>query len=290
MKKIKFSDNNYPEKLKKIKNAPEQLYLLGNEEILNNQSIAIIGSRNCTSNGYEVAKKFAYDLASIGICIVSGMAEGIDTAAHVGALEAGGKTIAVLGSGFNYIYPEKNKILFKKILASNGAVITEYEKNIEVFSQGFVMRNRIVSGISDGVLVVEAKKKSGTSITARFAKEQNKKIFCLAHGMEEPEGMGTNRLIKKGALLVTETNDILHNMNFIISKNEKESKKIKEKVIDIPKEYLDIYKLISEKPTNIDELCKKSNLEIQKVNYILTMLELEGIITQLPGKMFKKMR
>lgn len=290
MKKIKFSDNNYPNKLKKIKNAPEQVYLLGNEEILNNQAIAIIGSRNCTSKGYEVAKKFAYDLASIGICIVSGMAEGIDTAAHIGALEAGGKTIAVLGSGFNHIYPEKNKTLFKKILDGNGTIITEYEKNIEVFSQGFVMRNRIVSGISDGVLVVEAKKNSGTSITARFAKEQDKKIFCVAHGIEEPEGMGTNRLIKQGAFLVTETNDILQKMNFKISKNEKESRKIKEKVIDIPKEYLDIYKLISEEPTNIDELCKKSNLGIQKVNYILTMLELEGIITQLPGKMFKKMR
>lgn len=290
MKKIKFSDNNYPNKLKKIKNAPEQVYLLGNEEILNNQAIAIIGSRNCTSKGYEVAKKFAYDLASIGICIVSGMAEGIDTAAHIGALEAGGKTIAVLGSGFNHIYPEKNKTLFKKILDGNGTIITEYEKNIEVFSQGFVMRNRIVSGISDGVLVVEAKKNSGTSITARFAKEQDKKIFCVAHGIEEPEGMGTNRLIKQGAFLVTETNDILQKMNFKISKNEKESRKIKEKVIDIPKEYLNIYKLISEEPTNIDELCKKSNLGIQKVNYILTMLELEGIITQLPGKMFKKMR
>lgn len=286
MKRIQIEDANYPEKLKKIKNAPNQLYLMGNREILNNQSIAIIGSRNCTSKGYETARKFAYDLASMGICVVSGMAEGIDTAAHIGALEAKGKTIAVLGSGFNHIFPERNKKLFKKILSSNGAIITEYEEDIEVFSQGFVMRNRIVSGISDAVLVVEAKKKSGTSITARFAKEQDKKIFCIAHGIESPEGMGTNRLIKAGAFLVTEVQDIVKNMNFKISKGV--NNKIVKEILDVPKEYLSVYKFISEEPINIDELCKKSNLEMQKVNYILTMLELEGLITQLPGKMFKK--
>ena len=165
----------------------------------------------------------------------------------------------------------------------DGAVITEYNPNVKVFSDGFVRRNRIVSGMSLGILVVEAKHRSGTAITAKFAKKQGKKIFCIPHNLKDKEGIGTNRLIKKGAKLVTTPEDILEELKIKHNIHVKE-KQIELELKTVPEEYLPVYKYINKNPINIDELCKKTNLEIKKVNYILTMLELEGFITSLPGK------
>lgn len=284
VKKIKFENEEFPENLRSISWAPEQLYVLGNEKLLNEKCISIIGSRSCTPKGEKIAEEFAYTLSKAGLTIVSGMAKGIDTSAHIGALNAKGKTIAVLGAGFNHIFPKENKKLFYEIIKSGGAVITEYEENIETSPKQFVERNRIVSGLSQGVFVVEAKKRSGTSITADFARRQNKKIYCLAHGIEEKEGVGTNRLIKMGAKLVTCPEDILEDLN--LSVKIAQSNYEKKQIIDVPKEYLSIFKYITEKPINIDELCKKTKLNVGCINYILTMLELEGFIKQLPGKNF----
>lgn len=287
-KKIEFKDNEYPDILRNISNPPKQLYILGDEKLLKEKSIAIIGSRVCSQKGARTAKEFASNLSNKGICIVSGMAKGIDTAAHIGALKFGGKTIAVLGGGFNNIFPKENEKLFLEIIKNGGAVVSEYEENIEATSQGFVQRNRIVSGLSMGVLVVEAKTRSGTSITADFAKRQGKKVFCIAHGIEEKEGIGTNRLIKRGAKLVTDVIDITTELNIDDTKSINIKSKIKEEqgFLDFPQEYMPVYKNITEKPINIDEICKKTKLNISKVNYILTMLELEGYIEQLPGKFF----
>lgn len=284
IKKINFKDEDFPKNLRNISWAPEQLYVIGNEKLLNDKCISIIGSRSCTPKGEKIAEKFAYTLSKAGLTIVSGMAKGIDTSAHIGALNAKGKTIAVLGAGFNHIFPKENKKLFYEIINSGGAVVTEYEKHIETSSKRFVERNRIVSGLCQGVFVVEAKKRSGTSITADFARRQNKKIYCLAHGIEEKEGVGTNRLIKMGAKLVTCPEDILEdlNLNVKITNSNYEKKEI----INVPKEYMPIFKHITEKPINVDELCKKTKLNIGSINYILTMLELEGFIKQLPGKYF----
>ncbi len=143
IKEISIEDELYPSRLKEIKSPPEKLYVLGNEKILNTESLSIVGSRCCTNYGAEKAKEFAYKLARNGVTVVSGMAKGIDSKAHIGTIEAGGKTVAVLGSGFNHIFPDKK--VFYKILESGGAVITEYEKDVEVFSQGFRDRNRIVA-------------------------------------------------------------------------------------------------------------------------------------------------
>ena len=214
------------------------------------------------------------------------MAKGIDTAAHIGALKAGGKTIAVLGSGFKHIFPEENKKLFKQIIDNGGAVVSEYKENVKVSSQGFVLRNRIVSGMSMGVLVVEAKHRSGTSITADLAFKQGKKVFCIPHGLEEKEGVGTNRLIKKGAKLVTSPEDILKELKIEKIRQEENTKQIELDLQTVPEEYIPVYKFINQKPINIDEICKKTMLDAGKVNYILTMLELEGYIKQLPGKNF----
>lgn len=287
VKKINILNKEYPEILKTIPNPPKQLYVLGNEKILNEKGVAIIGSRVCTPEGAKVAEQFAKELSRKGICIISGMAQGIDTAAHLGALKAGGKTIAVLGGGFNHIFPKENERLFETIIENGGAVVCEYNENTKPEAKRFVQRNRIVSGLSMGVLIVEAKHRSGTSITASFAKSQGKTIFCIPHSLNQKEGIGTNRQIKEGAKLVTCSQEIIDELNIKIEKNKENIEK-KIEIIDAPEEYLPVYKYITEKPINIDELRKKTELEISKVNYILTMLELEGYIEQLPGKNFIK--
>lgn len=288
IKKIKFEDDEYPDTLKTILYPPEQLYVLGDEKLLKEKSISIIGSRVCSEKGAKIAQEFASSLSKMGICIISGMAKGIDTAAHIGALKYGGKTIAVLGGGFNNIFPKENEKLFLDIIKNGGAVVSEYDVNTIATSQRFVQRNRIVSGLSMGVLVVEAKARSGTSITADFATRQNKKVFCIAHGIEEREGVGTNRLIKKGAKLVTSVEDIKKELCINIDENVDKHIEKTINIVNVPKEYMPIYKYISDKPINVDELCKKTKLDIRKVNYILTMLELEGYIKKMPGNLITK--
>lgn len=287
LKKISVDSEDYPQSLRNISKLPKQLYVLGDEKILNEKGIAIIGSRVCTPEGKKIAEEFAKKLAEQGLCIISGMAKGIDTAAHVGALKAGGKTIAVLGGGFNHIFPKENIKLFNSIIENKGVVISEYRENTKPCSNGFIQRNRIVSGLSMGVLIIEAKHRSGTAITANFARLQGRKIFCIPHSLEQKEGIGTNRQIKNGAKLVTAPEEIIEELNIKIEQNKVvEERKIE--IIDIPEEYLPVYKYISDIPINIDELCKKTKLEISKVNYMLTMMELEGYIEQLPGKNFVK--
>ena len=284
--RITLEDKYFPELLKNIQNPPKQLYVLGNENILKEPCIAIIGSRVCTPEGAKLAEKFARELSKSGICIVSGMAIGIDTAAHIGALKAGGKTIAVLGGGFNHIFPKENEKLFESIIKNRGAVVCEYSENTKPEAKRFIQRNRIVSGLSIGVLIIEAKHRSGTSITASFARSQGRKIFCIPHSLEQKEGIGTNRQIKNGAKLVTTPQEIIDELNIETKKIEIVEKEIE--IVNIPEEYMPVYKFISKNPINIDEICKKTKMEISSVNYILTMLELEGYIEQLPGKFFVK--
>ncbi|MBE5819449.1 MAG: DNA-protecting protein DprA [Clostridiales bacterium] len=281
---IDVSHQCYPKELLKIKNKPLKLHVIGNEKLLNNKCIAIVGSRNCTAYGFKVAKQFAKELSQNDITIVSGLALGIDSAAHLGALEGIGSTIAVLGHGFKYIFPEENEELYKKILNNNGCIITEYDFDVEPNSKNFPQRNRIVSGISMGVLIVEAKSKSGSTITARLAKEQGKNVFCVPSNLDSIHGLGTNRLIQKGTKLVLGIDDILEEYN--IKNALVKDLIIEDKKIEIKEEYLPIYNLISNEPININELCKKSKMNISKVNQILTMLEIEGVIEEKIGKEF----
>lgn len=288
VQKIEYEDEKYPNTLRNIAYPPKQLYVVGDVTLLKEKCISIIGSRVCTPKGAQIAEEFAKNLSKRKICIVSGMAKGIDTSAHIGALKAGEKTIAVLGGGFNHIFPKENKNLFLEIIKNGGAVVSEYAENVATSSQGFIQRNRIVSGLSMGVLVVEAKKRSGTSITADFARRQGKKVFCIAHGIEEKEGIGTNRLIKNGAKLVTCVDDILKDLKINSEKNVNNKQEKTIKIVNVPKEYEKVYKSITKEPISIDEICKKTKLEISEVNYKLTMLELEGYIEKLPGNFFVK--
>jgi len=209
MKIIKLGDKEYPEKLLNIYNPPKKLYVLGNETILNEFGIAIVGSRNCTRYGEQTAKSLAYNLAKNNINVISGMAKGIDSAGHIGCIMGKGKTIAVLGSGFNHIYPKENTYLFKQIINSGGIVITEYEPNTLPNKENFPRRNRIISGLSQGVVVIEAAEKSGSLITAEIALDEGKDVFAVPGNINSQLSKGTNELIKDGAKLVTNVLDIL---------------------------------------------------------------------------------
>ena len=179
MRIINITDDTYPKKLIEIKNPPKKLYVEGNEKLLNNISLAIVGSRDCSEYGIKYAKKFSKVISSNNITIISGLAIGIDTVAHETAKKCRGNTIAVLGGGLNKIFPKENERLFKEILENDGCIISEYGPNEEVDMKNFPKRNRIISGIATGILVVEAAYRSGSAITAKYGFEQNKKVFCI---------------------------------------------------------------------------------------------------------------
>lgn len=281
--KIKIEDEIYPNQLRKIRNPPKQLYLKGNIELLKQNCIAIIGSRSCTKNGENLTKKFASELSSQGLVIVSGMAKGIDAIAHKKTIEEKGKTIAVLGSGLNYIFPKENEELYYNILESGGLIISEYAPNIKPKSKMFLERNRIVSGISIGILVIEAMARSGTSVTARLATQQGKKVFVLPHEIEDIHGKGTNQLIRKGATLITSTKEIIEEFKFLNfkKKNNNKDKKIRSKIVK--KEYQEIYDLIKNGASNMNMICKESEKSIKDINNILFMLEINGFIIKEQG-------
>ena len=285
---IDMEDEEYPQRLLKIKNFPTKIYAKRNIELLNAKSIVgIVGTRKCTDYGRIVAREFAKELSKKGICIISGMAIGIDGIAHNVAIEQQGKTIAVLGSGLNHISPPENEWLFHKILENGGCIISEYPPDTESDKNKFPIRNRIISGISDGVLVVEAIHRSGSSITAKYAKAEGKQVFAIPSNIYSSAGIGTNRLIQEGAILVTKPEQILEyiNDNKKALPNEKlpeEEQKAKEKgsLLIMPREHLPIYRAMSDKPIHINELTRKLKRPIQEINQIITMMELGGYIYQ----------
>ena len=211
IEEISIESNEYPELLRNIYEAPLRLYILGNKEILKQKNIAIVGTRNATEYGKKVALQFSKSLSESGINIVSGMALGIDTYAHKGCMlpNNSGKTIAVLGSGIDVIYPKQNRELAKQIIYSGGCIVTEYPIGTKPEKLNFPKRNRIISGLSKGVLVVEADEKSGALITADFAIEQGKEVFAIPGNIFDKTSKGTNNLIKEGAKLVSSYQEIL---------------------------------------------------------------------------------
>ena len=221
-----------------------------------------------------------------GLTIVSGMAEGIDSFAHTASLESGGKTIAVLPCGFEKIFPTSNIGLFQQILQNDGLIISEYEENEESRYEYFLERNRIVAGLSIGTLVVEGGYRSGTSVTAKITKELKKYIFCIPSSLENSKGITPNRLIQKGAILVTEPKDIIEKYPELNLKKENVLNE-KEKVVE--PELQEVYEILSyEEPIHINEITKKLHIEISEVNYKLMLLELDDKIVSLPGNIYKK--
>ena len=209
---INVYDKNYPDKLKVIYDPPIVLYVKGNKKILKEKGISIVGCRLCTKYGEKIAKELAYNLSLNNINIISGLAKGIDSFAHRGSLKAHGRTLAVVGCGLDRVYPQENKKLFDEIISSGGAVISEYIIGTKPLAQNFPRRNRIISGLSDGVVVIEAREKSGTLITVDFALEQGKNIYAVPGNIDSPNSYGTNELIKQGAKIITNMQDILEDL------------------------------------------------------------------------------
>jgi len=278
---ITILDEKYPKNLKNIYDPPPVLFVKGNIKCLDGLNLSIVGSRKATNYGLKVAREFAYELSKRGFVIVSGMAEGIDTSAHVGAIEAGGKTIAVLGCGIDLIYPAANKKL-KGDIVKNGAVISEFPLGTKPIPQNFPYRNRIISGLSNGVLVVEAGKKSGSLITAQMALEQGRDVFAIPGSIYSKNSEGTHWLIKEGAKLTTCIDDILEEIGFNDVKFDTSFKEENIPILDIFEEK--IYREIHEDPVNIEELIYKTGMSIKDLNYYLCMLEFKGLIKSLPGK------
>jgi len=261
-------------------------------------AVAIVGSRRASVYGLETAEKLGFELAVRGVTIVSGMAIGIDSAAHRGALKAKGRTIAVMGSGHNDIYPPQNEKLYEEI-AKAGAVITEYEADTEPLSFNFPARNRIISGLSLGVVVVEAAKNSGALITASFAAEQGRTVFAVPGKVSSGTSSGTNALIKDGACLVQSADDILQELSIaeIEPVSDETKGAIDGKISKQTKAYIynslndderKVYKNITEEPSHVDEILARSEMEHARASKVLLDLELKKLIVQLPGKRFVK--
>lgn len=283
MNVIEMEDKIYPEILKNIKKAPKKLYANGNLDILNSNCIAIVGSRKNTKYGEKWCEKFVKEFVKYNLTIVSGMAFGIDKIAHKTSIKSGGKTIAVLPSGLENIYPKENLKLYNEIILNGGCVISEYKPNAKAISKQFLERNRIVSGLSLATVVIEAAYRSGTSVTAKIAKEQGRDVFCIPGSLDNPKSIGTNKLIKEFAKIATEPEDIINNYNFLNKIEENQNILISEQISE---EYRDIYRFITDIPININEIAKKSSLELKEISSKLTMLELDGKIQKLPGNMY----
>lgn len=279
---IEYYDELYPKLLRSIDNPPTRLYVIGNPNILSETGIAVIGSRNNTQYGERMCKRFVKDLVDYNINIISGLAFGIDKIAHITALENLGKTIAVLPSGLNNIYPKQHNELAQKIIEHGGAIVSEYEENVKASSKSFLERNRIVAGLAIGTLVIEAGHRSGTSVTARLTTEQGKPTFCIPSSLENPKGITTNKLIQNGSKLVTKIDDILNSYPNI--KFEKTHKK--EQIENIPEELEDVYNVIEDIPQDINKIARKSGLSISEVSYKLMILQLENLIIELPGQRY----
>lgn len=302
---INMSDKKYPQRLLNIKKHPPKIYSVGNINLLNSKYIvAIVGARKCSEYGIKVASTFSQELSKNNICIISGMAIGIDGISHNSALDAPGKTIAVLGSGFNHIYPTENEWLFHKILEKGGCIISEYSPEVEPDKSKFPIRNRIISGMSDAVLVIEALARSGSTITAKYAKDEGKLIYAIPNNIYSSTGIGTNKLIQNGAILVTKPSQIINGLisnsgpTKNIQKNNSNCYSLnssllkKENIEDsttnistsqnnrIPKEYTQIYKQLSVVPIHINQIARTLNKPIHEISQILTLMEIDGYAYQ----------
>ncbi|MBI5306271.1 DNA-protecting protein DprA [Candidatus Wolfebacteria bacterium] len=287
---IKKSDKTFPFLLKQISNPPEKLYILENlpEDPPNGgPKIAIVGTRKATDFGRRFAKNLAEKLSGLGVIIVSGLAMGIDTAAHEGAVSAGGKTIAVLANGLDSIYPRQNKNLAEKILEFGGTIVSEYEPGKPALEHQFLERNRIVSGLSVATIVIEAPERSGSLVTARLAAEQGREVFVAPGPINHPNYKGSHQLIRDGARLISSIEDIMEDLgdkfsisNLQFSNNSQNSNFQLDKVSD--KNQLLIIKIIQEagEPLNIDKIIYLTKLEPQIVNSAVAFLIIAGIIKE----------
>ncbi len=280
-------DDGYPMYLKEIPDAPVVLFVKGSlipEEII----IGVVGSRHATRYGKDLARKIGFELAMNGITVISGMARGIDTYSHMGAIEAGGRTIAVLGCGLDIVYPPENSRIMQEIERS-GALISEYPPGEEPKSYNFPPRNRIISGASVGVIVVEAGEKSGSLITAHYALEQGREVFAVPGSVFSSNSVGTNKLIKDGAKMVTSMEDIFEELQiYFNTENKRERQKDAGILVNsLRGEEKLIGKALLDGEMHIDKLQQETGLDTGRLNSLLVVMEMKGLVEQLPGKIYR---
>jgi len=280
---------NYPERLRLLNDAPPLLFTIGDNALLNSPQIAIVGSRNPSRIGAETAAEFARYFATLGLTVTSGLALGIDTASHEGALNGGGPTIAVLGTGPDRVYPASNRNLAHQIVEKGGLLITEFAPATQPIAGNFPKRNRIISGLSLGILVVEAALKSGSLITARLATEQGREVFAIPGSIHNPLARGCHRLIKEGAKLVETATDVLEELapqlrrELLATDIEESPTEPHDETTRLDDDYRALLQLIGDGPTPIDQLIGISGLTANAVSSMLLQLELQGHVALNPG-------
>jgi len=276
---LTWEDEGYPSRLRQIHSSPPLLYVRGEIRPQDEWAVAVVGTRAATRYGRQMVEEIAGDLARSGITVVSGLARGIDSLAHRAALRAGGRTIAVLGSGIDIIYPHEHRDLADKII-ERGALITEYPLGTKPEAGNFPPRNRIISGLSLGTLVVEAGKRSGALITADYALEQGREVFALPGSVNSRKSEGTNRLIQEGAAkLVMSVEDILEELNLTMVERHQEVRA----AVPADEREARILEHVSSQPLHVDEIGQRANLPISEVTSTLAMMELKGMVRQVGG-------
>jgi DNA processing protein len=270
-----YHDESYPARLKEIYDYPPVLYIRGELETRDEWCLAVVGTRRPTVYGRQVTEEIVAELVRNKITVVSGLAKGIDSIAHSAALEAGGRSLAIFACGLDTVYPAENLNLAKR-LANQGALISEYPIGVKPKPEYFPRRNRILSGMSLGVLVVEAGETSGAIITAHLALEQNREVFAVPGSILSPASKGTNKLIQEGAKLVTGCNDILEELNLTAAAHQIEFKEL----VPTTETESVLLKRLGAEPVHIDEVCRSSGLPISEVSSTLAMMELKGLVKQ----------
>lgn len=281
---VTFADEDYPRKLFEITDPPPLLYLKGDAALLNRTALAVVGSRNATQQGCANAEAFARELSDSGFAIVSGLALGIDAAAHRGGLAGKSSSVAVLGTGLDIVYPARNRDLAHQ-LAGKGALVSEFALGTPPLSGNFPRRNRLISGLSSGVLVAEAALKSGSLITARYALEQGREVFAIPGSIHSPLSKGCHLLIKEGAKLVESSNDILDELGAV-----SEEPAVQQGSRLVSREHGVLLKALGFDPIDLDTLCCRSNLTPESASAMLLQLELDGMVSCLPGGKFQRVR
>jgi DNA processing protein len=276
VKVFTYKDEEYPSRLKEIYDYPPLLYVRGELLPQDEWCLAVVGTRRATVYGRQVTEEIVADLAQSNITVVSGMAKGIDTIAHQAALDAGGRSIAVFACGLDTVYPGENAELARNVM-QHGALISEYPLGTKPKPDNFPRRNRIMSVMSLGVLVVEAGETSGAMITAQFALEQNREVFDIPGSILSPASLGTNHLIQEGAKLVRDYTDILEELNLMTVARQIEMKEI----LPVSDTESRLLKHLGAEPTHIDEVCRNSGLPISTVSSALAMMELKGMVKQM---------
>lgn len=288
---LSMADETYPSLLREIYDPPVLLWIRGRTEVLRSDSIAVVGTRKCSQYGREMAEYFTGELVREGLTVVSGLAYGIDAAAHAAAVEAGGTTIAVLGSGIDVIYPSKHTRLASEIVEGNGAVISEFPPGTPPDAGNFPVRNRIVSGMSLGTLVIESGREGGSMITATSALDQNREVFVVPHPVKNRSGSGCNYLIKTGqGKLVQEIDDLLNELAVYRSPGTEGHSSPAERrwrTMDLDELSTSICKLLEESPRHIDEIGKQLDLPAHVLLPKLLQLEMNECVRQNAGKIFR---